>query len=383
MKPFRLTIPVIAIMIAAHGGVAFGQTVPPEGLVNYLNSRNQPSDLDSRRALWKTYRPDENYTGTSKQNVLLRGWLVADEYAPQPKLEKDTYAPGEHVTLTVTGTYPVKGYESDLAQQSGNAQGGVIDVGNAAPGVYDLRIFNSVGQSAVHLILQRGADGKLQASLMAMNQALLDPTIAVNSAAVMLGITPQQAKATLDTDQTLINRFFDGLTADLLEKAVNTAAKDWINDPATQIGLVQGGFVCTVAAGAAMDPATMPVAGVAWRECFTFAGAQALDLGVHVMLQAVEDHPNLAPSEKAKVKNFVRLIYAIKTITSARKAGQHAADEEGCKAAEKAFEAMGHAAETVENAKVAATLHVVSDVGAKYTTIVCKIIPKAPGMQIP
>src|SRR5262245_2291701 len=56
---------------------------PPASVVDYLNQRQERSDLASRKVLYRDLLSStENYTGTAVQNSRLRNALVARDSAP-------------------------------------------------------------------------------------------------------------------------------------------------------------------------------------------------------------------------------------------------------------------------------------------------------------
>jgi serine/threonine protein kinase len=85
------------------------------------------------------------------------------------------------------------------------------------------------------------------------------------------------------------------------------AGRTQLNDPANQGALTRGGLICTFA-GASTNLATAPVAGVARRQCVTFAGEPLIDLSIETLEQApatgevmLFDNDNVKPNDATAV----------------------------------------------------------------------------------
>ena len=376
------TVGALALLIVGSSVVA--DKPPPPSITDYLASRHRESTLEARREMWKQFRPGETYRGTLQQNIQLRGLLLAEEYAPTVTLSADSFAPGEPVVLVVSGEHAATGAESSLRMQSLAVVDNRLDAGKAAVGVYGCRVYNDFGSTQVQIVLWPSGD-RLAARLATSALPLLPPEQAVELMTGRLNLAEADVRAGLNTDPALVERFYAGLTAELVKASFKKAGKCYLADPSTTVAATNGAVVCTLAVAASAataDPLTAPVAGpvagLAVRGCLTYVGDAAVDVFTATLLQAVEDHPILSAAEKKQVCLYVRVIYGIKALVSVGKSLGAAGVKETCDAAEAAFKAIDAMSEVVENDKVAMTLRVVSAAGGKYTWMVCEVARKTP-----
>ena len=374
-RSHRIAATLGLLLVVCLSGLTLAQA-PPKSLTDYLASRNRPTDAASRAAMWKAFRPDEPYDRSARQNIQLRNWLVAEEYAPTLSLDRASYLPGQDVVVRVAGRHAAKGFESDLRLQSGNVANGQFVAGEAKQGVFGVRVFTDHGHTIAHLVLRQTPTG-LEATLAGSGQARMDIDTAAEFANELMSISPARAKQLMTTEQPLVKTFFDGLTKEMIFQSFVKAGRGQLADPANQVALVRGGMMCTIAAGAAANPATVPVAGVAWKECVSFAGEQLLDLSIAALEQAVDDHPTFNDAQKKTMREYIKLIRVLQLASSI---SDRNSVKTACELAENLFETMGNVAQTeaITNPTLRMTVSMVADAGAAYTVLVCNVKPVTP-----
>jgi hypothetical protein len=151
-----------------------------DSIVDYLKSKKQAADFQSRQRLWAIFDPREVYTGSHEQNKRLLEFFRIGDLSPQLEISHKLIEAGGYINAKITKGSNVL-IENFLNKSSMNAsEGDVVNLGRADTfGLFPLHITNYFYSSSGALILTP-ANGKVSVQWLSVPIELKDKTIIIN-----------------------------------------------------------------------------------------------------------------------------------------------------------------------------------------------------------
>lgn len=315
---------VIVVLVCAFAflsqRVAHARADPlPLGVIDYINYMKKEhvivrdSSLEGRRALYKSFRPNDAFTGTPAQNVWLRQRLVVEDWAPTIELNASKiWTTGEEVKFPVAGLEKEYLVYSELAATCAQTTQKQAVLGAAKPGVFLFSLIGSHGLSS-GVILFIPLDGqKLELRLLLTKYPKTTFNEAASLSKAAIGENVEEA-----TVIGALTKFYNRLSAEKFGEAAKKHAGTWIANDAGSIKLVQTGTVCIVAVGKLAAVEQLPPLVVFLKptkdlkECAISIGTSSLSFTMYIFGKMVAEDPEYTASEKETLTRFFKLVVFI------------------------------------------------------------------------
>ncbi len=256
----------------------------PNSIVDFLVERNRDASRAARRDLWHQFQPLERYEYTAEQNLRLLEFLRMAETIPQIQLIRGTQIYDASNDLLVrmqgtdTGTLHT-GFGGDQAVDV--LPYATFSIGNLdGPGLTPVVIQTGANQSEMLVVAVPNDTGQLDVGLWETSYEYDTPPTPI----------------VVDTaDDSLLERFFDAITEDAMERAFLTAGDQFLQpDSLFGVGLdlFVGITVSLVFPPAGTGVLVRSAVGVGTTFIFNF-------------LDALVDEVTLSTADKARLKQLL------------------------------------------------------------------------------